>query len=72
MNNDNIGVKPCPSCGRNLRSDATFCYMCGYNFVTKKGGNNIQPKIDIKEDEIFYYRTKYLDWVTPEQLEIKL
>jgi len=50
MNNDNIGVKPCPSCGRNLRSDATFCYMCGYNFVTKKGGNNIQPKIDIKED----------------------
>ena len=23
------------------------------------------------EDDIFYYRTKYLDWVTPEHLEIK-
>ena len=28
-------------------------------------------KIEGDEDEIFYYRTKYLDWVTPEHLEIK-
>ena len=28
-------------------------------------------KIEGDEDDIFYYRTKYLDWVTPEHLEIK-
>lgn len=52
MNNDNNSVKPCSNCGRNLRSDATFCYICGYNFVTKKGGNTIPPKVETNEDLI--------------------
>ncbi|MEG0759121.1 MAG: zinc ribbon domain-containing protein, partial [Raoultibacter sp.] len=46
------GLEPCPSCGKSLSPDASFCPYCGLNLRLGKAPSEITNKQKIKKNEV--------------------